>query len=101
MNQIVTKNVVLTLAEAARFLRVSKSKLLNLAKERRVPAREIDGEWRFLRQALEEWLRGKPSGREIMLSQVGVFKDDETLMPMLEEIYRARGRPMVEDQEDA
>src|SRR5438105_4179629 len=97
MNKIVTRYEVLTAAEAARFLRLTKSRLLQLAEKRQVPARKIDGDWRFLRSALEDWLRGKPSSREIFLAQAGAFKDDETLMPMLEAIYKARGRPMVAD----
>ena len=97
MNRNGTKSEVLTPVEAARFLRVKKTKLLKLAQLGEVPARKIDDEWRFLRSALEDWLRGTPSSRQILLSQAGAFKDDETLMPMLEEIYKARGRPMVED----
>jgi excisionase family DNA binding protein len=100
MSRITAKSEVLTPVEAARFLRVKKSKLLELAQKGRVPARKIDDEWRFLRSALKDWLRGTPDSRSIFLSQVGAFKDDETLMPMLEEIYKARGRPMVEDQDE-
>ncbi len=48
---------VLTLAEAAEYLRIAESKLADLATEGGVPARRIDGEWRFLRKALEDWLR--------------------------------------------
>ena len=97
MNKNGAKRDVLTPDEAARFLRIQKAKLLELAQRGGVPARKIDEDWRFLRAALEDWLRGKPSSQQIFLSQVGAFKDDVTLMPMLEEIYKARGRPMVED----
>jgi excisionase family DNA binding protein len=100
MNKTLIKQEVLTPDEAARFLRIKKTKLLKLAQHGGVPARKIDDEWRFLRSALEDWLRGTPRSREIFLSQVGAFKDDETLMPMLEEIYKARGRPIVEDQDE-
>src|SRR3954451_8036629 len=48
---------VLTLAEAAEYLRVAESKLADLATEGGVPARRIDGEGRFLRKALDDWLR--------------------------------------------
>ena len=97
MNAIATKHQVLTLAEAARFLRVKKSALQKLVDEGRVPARKIGEEWRFFRGALETWLSGKSDSRLAFLAQAGAFKDDETLMPMLEEIYKARGRPMVDD----
>ena len=47
---------VLTLAEAAKFLRVSDQVLTDNAMAGAVPARQIGGEWRFLRQALVDWL---------------------------------------------
>ena len=94
-----TKREVMTLIEAARFLRVKKAVLQKLSDQGRVPARKVGDEWRFSRGALEAWLSGHSSPRQAMLEQVGAFKDDPTLMPMLEEIYKARGRPMVEDED--
>lgn len=97
MNKMPTKPVVLTLLEAARFLRVKKAVLEKLADQGRVPARKVGAEWRFLRGALENWLSGQSSSYQAMMEQIGAFKDDPTLMPMLEEIYKARGRPIVAD----
>jgi excisionase family DNA binding protein len=48
----------LTLEEAARFLRVSRAVLVQLADWRQVPARRVGGYWRFSRAALLEWLAG-------------------------------------------
>ncbi len=48
---------ILTLAEAAEYLRIAEEKLADLAIDGGVPARRIGGEWRFLRQALDDWLR--------------------------------------------
>ena len=48
---------VLTLPEAAAYLRVSEKVLAEVAAAGNVPAREIGGEWRFSRTALEYWLR--------------------------------------------
>src|SRR5947209_19917589 len=97
MNQIVTRNEVLTSAEAARFLRIKKAKLEQLAEQGRVPARKIEAEWRFLRSALEEWLRGKPDPDRAWLQQAGLFKDDPDLLRILDDIYKARGRPECEE----
>lgn len=47
---------VLTAAEAADYLKVSVATLLHEAKWGRIPGREIDDEWRFLKFALAEWL---------------------------------------------
>ncbi len=48
---------VLTLAEAASYLRVPEAELLRLAETHDIPAQQIGGEWRFLKKALTEWLR--------------------------------------------
>jgi excisionase family DNA binding protein len=50
---------VLTLEEAASFLRVSPEALRAAVADGTVPARQIGGEWRFARQALLAWL-GQP-----------------------------------------
>ncbi len=105
---------VLTLAEAAAFLRVPEDGLRKDADAGRVPGRLIAGEWRFAKGALLAWLSpavsGQPStppGQEVVrkalpadlnkgfLSVIGAFADDETLGPMVEEIYRERKRNPV------
>jgi excisionase family DNA binding protein len=91
-----TSEKVLTLAEAAKFLRVSPSRVRGLAEAGKLPGRQLDKDWRFLKSALVEWLRHKPSSAEVFLRQAGSLKDDDTLPQLLEDIYKARGRPMVE-----
>lgn len=49
---------VLTLNEAAAYVRVSEKTLRELAKSRRVPCQRVGREWRFLRKALDDWLVG-------------------------------------------
>jgi excisionase family DNA binding protein len=51
---------VLTLTEAASYLRVSEEELLRLAEQRDIPAQRIGGEWRFLKRALGLWLTYGP-----------------------------------------
>jgi excisionase family DNA binding protein len=51
---------VLTLAEAASYLRVPEEELLRLAENRDVPGQRIGGEWRFLKRALGHWLTFGP-----------------------------------------
>ncbi len=48
---------ILTLEEAAAYLRVPEDALRQLAGEGAVPARKIGEEWRFLKRALNGWLR--------------------------------------------
>jgi excisionase family DNA binding protein len=47
---------VLTLSEAAHFLRIRSHTLAKMAEEGEVPAALIDGRWRFLKNDLEEWI---------------------------------------------
>jgi excisionase family DNA binding protein len=49
---------VFNLKEAARFVRVSERTLREKARSRQVPCQRVGREWRFLRQALEDWLAG-------------------------------------------
>jgi excisionase family DNA binding protein len=99
MNNTMTKREVLTLSEAARFLRVKRAILQRLAAKGDVPARKVGEEWRFSRAALQAWLSGRPDYRKALLAQAGAFADDETLPELLKSIYDARGRPEV-DSED-
>jgi excisionase family DNA binding protein len=127
---------VLTLPEAAAYLRVPEEVLQRMAAEQAIPARKIGEEWRFLRSALQDWLsrdanRGSDGARlvplQLLLAEIedrllvklttrqqpaaekgskerllrlaGAWKDDPAVDEMLEEIYRQRGRPMVEEKE--
>jgi len=47
---------VLTLPEAAKYLRVSQKTLGDMARRRKLPARKVGREWRFSRLVLERWL---------------------------------------------
>ena len=49
---------VVTLDEAATFLRVEAPALAELAERGKVPGRKLGGEWRFSRRALLDWLAG-------------------------------------------
>jgi excisionase family DNA binding protein len=87
---------VLTLEDAAAYLRVPVESVLRLATKDELPGRQVDGQWRFLRAGLADWLRGR-SGRAILLSQAGALADDESLPEILNSIYAARGRPEAEE----
>jgi excisionase family DNA binding protein len=49
---------VLTLAEAAEFLRLDQAQVEKSAKQGELPARRIGGDWRFSRAAILSWLGG-------------------------------------------
>ena len=50
------QHTVMTLREAANYLRVPAGALEQMAQEGNVPAFLIDGKWRFQRAGLDEWL---------------------------------------------
>jgi excisionase family DNA binding protein len=92
---------VLTLAEAAAYLRLPEADVVRLVTGQDLPGRLAGTEWRFLKSAIREWLSKpipKPS-REAQLAVIGSWKDDPYLDDMLKEIYRRRGRPMTEEGE--
>lgn len=91
---------VLTLAEAAAYLRLPEAEVTRLAHTQALPGRFTGSEWRFLKSAIREWL-SQPSrqSKEAQLAVVGMFKDDPRLDEMLHEIYKKRGRPLTEGEE--
>jgi excisionase family DNA binding protein len=54
------KPQVLTLKEAAAYLRVSEDDVLRMVREQGLHARQVGSEWRFSERALEDWLRSGP-----------------------------------------
>ncbi len=97
---------VLTPAEAAALLRVPEAEVLRLAREGSLPGRQIGTEWRFLKAAVQDWLRaGFPepgadplrANKEAWLAMAGKYKDDPDLEEIVEGAYRRRGRPITED----
>ncbi len=47
---------VATIPEVASFLRVSKTTVRKMIKDGELPAKRIRGQWRIMRQALQEYL---------------------------------------------
>jgi excisionase family DNA binding protein len=97
---ITTNGEVLTLAEAAAYLRVTEDDVRRMMHEQDLPARRVGAcsdEWRFLKSALQEWLRSPPKRKEAILGLIGAFKDDPDLEEIVKEAYRRRGRPMTEE----
>lgn len=82
---------VLTIQEVANYLRLPEEVVLQEAAQGHLPGRKIADTWRFLKVAIDDWLRSQDS-RAILLSQAGVLVDDENSDELLKLIYQARGR---------
>jgi hypothetical protein len=65
------------------------------ASEGYIPGRQIADTWRFLRSAIDDWLRSQDS-RTLLLQQAGMLADDETLPELRAGIYAQRRRPETE-----
>lgn len=86
---------VLTLPEAAAYLRLSEAEVLRLIDEQELPMRQVGKELRFLKSAIQEWLaRGAStvSGKAAQLAVAGSWKDDPLVDLELQEALRRRGR---------
>lgn len=82
---------VLTLEETASYLRMPTEAIERVATRGQLPGRRIEDSWRFLREAIDEWLRSSDS-RTVLLQQAGAFSDDDMVADLLSSIYELRGR---------
>ena len=62
---VANQHSVMTLREAAHYLRIPSGQLEGLAQSGSVPALSIDGKYRFSRTALDEWLNLQGRQREM------------------------------------
>src|SRR5260370_17588236 len=51
---------VMTLTDAAAYLRITEPDVLRIVREQGLPGRNIGSQWRFLKAALTHWLRPAP-----------------------------------------
>ncbi len=87
---------VLTLEEVADYLRLSKETVEREAMQGHIPGRRIEDTWRFLKAAIDDWLRSHDS-RALLLQQAGALADDGTLPDLLAIVYAQRGRPEAQE----
>ncbi len=92
---------VLTLREAAAYLRVAEAEVLRLANLLDLPGRQIGQEWRFLKTALQDWLRtpARQSGKAAFLALAGAWKDDPDIEGILRAALQQRGRPRTGNEQ--
>src|SRR5712691_6993163 len=90
MSQTTELSPVLTLEEVAGYLQLPKEIVERQATQGRIPGRCIEATWRFLKDAIDEWLRSQDS-RTVLLQQAGALADDDTLPALRAAIYAKRG----------
>jgi excisionase family DNA binding protein len=87
---------VLTIEELADYLKLSPEVILTQANQGVLPGRQIAHTWRFLKDAIDDWLRVQDS-RAILIHQAGALVDDESLESLRMTIYADRGRAEVDE----
>ena|SRR5947208_11344149 len=87
---------VLTLAEAAAYLRTGAAEILQAVRDQGLPARQLGPDWRFLKSALQGWLSVPLHPKPGILAHLGAIRNDPYLEELLEEVYQHRGRPETE-----
>jgi excisionase family DNA binding protein len=90
---------VLTIEETSAYLRLPVETVLRQASQGKIPGRKIEDHWRFLKVAIDEWLRSQ-SGQAILLQQVASLADDDSLADLRKTIYEGRGRSEVDENDD-
>ena len=51
---------VLTIGQLSRYLQITESTLYKLVQAGRLPGKKVGRQWRFQREAIDEWLAEKP-----------------------------------------
>lgn len=100
MSQAMVIPDILTLEEAANYLRLSTETIERQATQGQIPGRRIEDTWRFLKAAIDDWLRSHDS-RTLLLQQAGALAGDETLPELRAAIYAERGRPESKGETDS
>lgn len=95
MSVATTSFDVLTLEEAADYLRVPEELIARQAAAGSIPGRQIENTWRFLKSALDDWLRAQDL-RDRLVQQAGALAQDDSLQALRAAIYAERGRPESE-----
>ncbi len=80
---------VLTLVEAAEYLRLSEAEVLDLVHNQGLPSRSVGTQWRFLKAAIQDWLR-VPERSDFLSTHFGALKDDPYLDEVLQRVERER-----------
>ena len=52
---------VMTVSEVAAYLRIKEKTVYRLVAEGKLPGFKVGGSWRFMRDEIEQWIRGQYS----------------------------------------
>ncbi|MGL5793011.1 MAG: helix-turn-helix domain-containing protein [Waterburya sp.] len=88
MDKVSTPDV-LTLEEASEYLRLPVETVLRQVLKGNIPGRQIEDDWRFLKAAIDDWLRSKTVGHYPLRGMpISIADDFDEPMP---ELWEALG----------
>jgi len=56
----------LTVAELSEYLQIHRTTIYRMLREGRLPGFRIGSDWRFSREAIDEWVRDRMEGKRII-----------------------------------
>lgn len=56
-------DVVMTIVELSKYLKISRSTLYKLVQEGKVPGQKVGRHWRFHREMVDAWLKNEKTAR--------------------------------------
>ncbi|OGE23266.1 MAG: hypothetical protein A3J42_09145, partial [Candidatus Dadabacteria bacterium RIFCSPHIGHO2_12_FULL_53_21] len=85
---------VLTLEEAAQYLKVAKPTLYRLLEDGKIPAFKVGNQWRFTKELIDKWLWDQlPKKKNVLVV------DDEKLIAMdIKKIVTSEGHDVITTQ---
>jgi excisionase family DNA binding protein len=84
-------HAVMTLSEAAKFLRLPPKFIQEKVETGEIPGRHVGRAWRFSRAVLEKWLRGRYM-QLTLLTDIDPSKNDKLSLSKSEKVYKKRRR---------
>jgi excisionase family DNA binding protein len=83
---------LMTVEEAAVYLRVGKKTIYRLLKQGKIPATRVGQQWRFNKVSIDEWLHQKPVGIE---ANILIVDDEETICSLFKKTLEELGHKVV------
>jgi excisionase family DNA binding protein len=81
-------NSLMTVKEAAAYLRLNYMTLYRLVREGKIPALKVGGNWRFKKTMLDQWLSSKSRASR---GEVLVVDDDPRIREVIEDFIALQG----------
>ncbi|MGQ0794363.1 MAG: response regulator [Deltaproteobacteria bacterium] len=82
---------LMTLEEAAEYLKIAKPTLYRLLEEGKIPAFKVGNQWRFTKELINQWLWNQiPKGKRVL-----VVDDEEIICDLIKEVLSIDGHQCV------